>query len=958
MRHSILLLALLAAVPSARAAEQLVDANIRPAGTNAIQTLWNATPGRTYRLQSSTNLAAPWRDALPAPGTLTASSNALVQTFVTDTFARFFRVVAVDTEGPEIYRTEPAAGGIAVARAAILRAWLRDDTAIATNSLTLTLSNPTATNGPLTLADARLSFTNGLLTYSPTNTETLGAAGDLVTASLTVADTLGNQTTNFTWTFQLELPAVASTNIVFIGGGTGPQSTRIPQGRIPQSGPALTLVSSNASTFVFSFTGASSGVTNSMILVNSSLQSGYTVVVTNVTEYAVSNTVVVLTRPAKLAELIENGSLVSKTFSEVTTNAVVPQATLNSGLPLNYHHDLEQVVYQGGGLTIELLPGSAFDWNGKLDLGVNIRGFRLREFETSLSGAVTANLQARVSYTGTVSSSGSRGLITPITKRYGTLILTPIGPVPVWVDVVYEIDVGYRASATVTDSLTTGITGTKEILVGRRWSDAEGWSTPFTSPDATFTYTVPVFQAEVTADAKVWLQPKVTIYLYSVAGVSGELQPYLELAGNAHVNAGESSYDLSLYAGLTSTVGLNLKVWDEAWGAQPSHTFDLIPQTVLWHTNGSTLAPQITVQPLSVSVPSNSPVTFYVEAKGAAPLEYRWLRNGFYLTDDILRSGSRTTTLRTYHAKRYDAGIYTVEVRNSKGVTVSVPAALAVQDPAPPDMALVPAGMFQMGDSLDGLVNAVVHPVVVDAFFMDKFPVTKALWDEVYTWAINNGYDFDNSGSGKAINHPVHSVSWYDCVKWANARSEKEGRIPAYYTDTEQAIVYRSGRVNVSNDAVKWAAGYRLPTEAEWEKAARGGLTGKRFPWGDTISQSYANYTGGSESYDIASPGNHPSFNDGVYPYTSPVGSFAPNGFGLYDLAGNVWNWCWDWYDLYETGVQINPIGPASGHIRIYRCGSWDGSAFYTRSAFREGAVPDYNYYVRIGFRTVLPNRR
>ena len=125
MRHSIrLLLILLASLPSARAAERLVDANILPTGTNAIQTLWNATPGRTYRLQSSTNLAAPWRDALPAPGTLTASSNALAQTFALDTFARFFRVVAVDTEGPEVYRTEPAAGGIAVARAAVVRATL------------------------------------------------------------------------------------------------------------------------------------------------------------------------------------------------------------------------------------------------------------------------------------------------------------------------------------------------------------------------------------------------------------------------------------------------------------------------------------------------------------------------------------------------------------------------------------------------------------------------------------------------------------------------------------------------------------------------------------------------------------------------------------------------------------------------------------------------------------------
>jgi len=831
MKRFLPLLALaVVASHSLPAAEQLVDTTIRP-GTNAVQTLWNATPGRTYRLQATTNLTAPWLNALPGPGTLTASTNFLSQFLPTDAFARFFRVVAVDTDGPEVTRTEPAAGGIAVSRSATLRAWLRDDTGIATNSLTLTLANATSTNAPVTLTDARLSFTNGLLTYTPTNTETLGAAGDTVTARLTVADPLGNQTTNFSWSFQLELPAVASTNLVFIGGAGTAQVARQVQGPRLQSGPDLTLVSSNAATFVFSYTGASSGVTNGMILVNSSLQSGYTVVVTNFTEYAVSNTVVVLTRPAKLAELLQDGSLVSATFTEVTTNAIAPQDTISRGLPLNYHHDLAQTVYQDANLTVELLPGSAFDWNGRLDLGVNIRDARLREFETALVGTVTANLQARVSVTGAVNTSGSQRLAAPIRQRFRTLI----GFVPFWVDLVYEIYAGYSASATVTDTYTTGISGTKEIQMGRRWSDAAGWSTPFESPAASYSYTLPRFQAEATGNVKVWLQPKVTLYLYAASVVSADLQPYLELAGNAQVNAGEASFDLSLYGGLTSTVGLNLREWDDAWGAQPSHTFDLIPQTLLWHTNGSTLAPSITLPPQSVSVPSNSPVTFYVEAKGAAPLEYRWLRNGFYLTDDILRSGSRTTTLRIHHAKGYDAGSYTVEVKNAKGTKVSVPALLTIQAPVPTGMALIPAGVFAMGDAADNNLygNAPVHTVFVSAFYMDKYPVTKALWDEVYAWAVANGYSFEYGAQGKAANHPVHTVSWYDAVKWCNARSEKEGRTPAYYTDIGQTAVYRSGQVDVSSNGVKWNAGYRLPTEAEWEKAARGGLERAAVPVGE-----------------------------------------------------------------------------------------------------------------------------
>jgi formylglycine-generating enzyme len=287
-------------------------------------------------------------------------------------------------------------------------------------------------------------------------------------------------------------------------------------------------------------------------------------------------------------------------------------------------------------------------------------------------------------------------------------------------------------------------------------------------------------------------------------------------------------------------------------------------------------------------------------------------------------------------------------------------------NPPPNNMVLIPAGEFTMGDTFNEYSDALpTHTVYVSAFYMDKYEVTKALWDEVYTWAIQHGYSFDNSGYGKAANHPVVEVNWYDVVKWCNARSEKENRIPAYYTSAALTTVYRSGRVDIQNDWVKWNAGYRLPTEAEREKAARGGASGHRFPWTnvDTITHDQANYRSDSGfSYDISlTRGYHPSYQSGGEPYTSPVGSFAANGYGLYDMAGNVLEWCWDWYGHYSSSSQTDPRGPSSAGFpcRMIRDGSWFAWAANCKVTYRFWWSPSYANSEPYGqpgggFRTVL----
>jgi len=274
----------------------------------------------------------------------------------------------------------------------------------------------------------------------------------------------------------------------------------------------------------------------------------------------------------------------------------------------------------------------------------------------------------------------------------------------------------------------------------------------------------------------------------------------------------------------------------------------------------------------------------------------------------------------------------------------------------PPGMVLIPRGSFQMGDEFNEGAGweVPVHSVYVSPVFMDKYEVTKGLWDQVLAWALTNGYSFDNLGSGKAPTHPVQSINWFDMVKWCNARSESEGRKPAYYADSGLTQVYKTGQ---RAPAVDWSAGYRLPTEAEWEKASRGGVDGHRFPWSDvdTISHAQANYfSDPSFAYDISpTRGFNPAFDDGVMPFTSPVGSFAPNGYGLYDTAGNVWEWCWDYAGPYSSDPQTDPQGPLGGDTRVGRGGNWNYYAEHCRNGYRYGNPPNYSA-TNIGFRCAM----
>jgi len=310
-------------------------------------------------------------------------------------------------------------------------------------------------------------------------------------------------------------------------------------------------------------------------------------------------------------------------------------------------------------------------------------------------------------------------------------------------------------------------------------------------------------------------------------------------------------------------------------------------------------------------------------------------------------SGGPYTVRSLRNKTPYFFVVTAVNAAGESGDSAPVMAAPMARAPRP-ELVRIPAGPFRMGDNLDQTNYALpVHTVILDEFSIDRYETTYALWKEICDWAVVHGYEFDNAGQNGSTGHgnnlPVVMVSWYDAVKWLNARSEKEGRTPVYCIDDAQASVYRTGRVDLANAQVNWAAGgYRLPTEAEWEKAARGGVEGKRYPWGDELGAGRANDSMGC---------------------TVPVGIYPANGYGLFDMAGNVFEWVWDLgseqqgYHWAGEGAP-NPRGPDASDkgTRIRRGGGFSYGSRYLKCAERMFRKPTYTapYF---GFRSVAKKR-
>jgi formylglycine-generating enzyme required for sulfatase activity len=471
-------------------------------------------------------------------------------------------------------------------------------------------------------------------------------------------------------------------------------------------------------------------------------------------------------------------------------------------------------------------------------------------FDLDISATMEFDLTLHASWQNTWPFAASKGIGTPI-EQFWLLgwIPTPI-PIPVWAEAVWEFNLGVEGQVAAQASVTAGFASSWNLAFGTRLRNGQ-W-TPYANETVTATPYPLSWQGTGSGQVTGYVEPKLTVYLESLAGPTVDLKPYLELDVHACVQPGQAGVDAWLYDGLSGTLAVDVRFWDKDWVNLPS-----------WEL-----------------------------------FNLKWPIPGAHWS-------------------------YTTPVGNPMQTI--------------PNMVWIPCGTFVMGSptsEAERYSDETQHTVTLtQGFYMGKYAVRQG--EYLALMGSNPSYfttrDYNGNTIPPDLNRPVEQVSWNDAVAYCaalTAREQAAGRLPAGWV-------------------------YRLPTESEREYACRAGTT-TAFHYGNALHGGMANFCDNDE-YD-ASIGDIYFSNPAVpwLPRPTTVGSYQPNAWGLYDMHGNVWEWCRDWYGTYPSGTVTDPQGPASGSYHVFRGGGWYGSGWGCRSAVRYGIAPSDGDEDIVGFRVIL----
>jgi Sulfatase-modifying factor enzyme 1/Immunoglobulin I-set domain len=886
-----LICAMMTMVTISHAASPEVDISLTHPDT--FQFDWQAIPGQTYHVMTTTDMInGPWTDLTPG-GLVMPNVLGSYSYTTSDTFG-LFRIMKKDTNPPAISSLLPSADAIAVDSGTSVTIVLTDETGIDTNSIILSVAGWT----DLTLPSPYLSYNANTLIFTPPSS--LGGPGEVISDTLTVADVLGNTLTNYTWTFQLGRPVVATSDFLSL---SAPPSAPLsgPSKMSALAGDEYYITDVTDTEVIISYTGTPPVITVGDTLVSfDPAHPFYRKSVSSQTDTG-QQLITVLTTDLQLTDLVSTGSLSTTDFTTVDpiqTMGVMAAGTTN--MHVAFGDDLSgTVLWEDAGLKLHL-PSASWSFVGDVNVALDLYWLKLQSLDASASGMLTLDLDPEAIFYQAISGGGEKPLVAPVKKVFGAWA----GPVPVWVEVTMELNAGFTYSADVSGNAYTSIHAQKEIAFSVRMRESE-WSREFNNPALILEGDPITWNIEGNANAKVYVQPKLTILVYSVAGVGVDIKPYVELDGRYQSEPLE--WEWGLYMGISSTLSIENRI------GLPEPEWEMFNiRKLLLDDSYPDVAPSFIAPFPDRTVQVGQSLTLSAQASGMPAPSYQWYYNG-----DTMTWATSAEYIIPY-ANAGHTGTYSVQASNSSG-TVDASCYVTVTSGC--------AGMTWVYMNDPGVPD---HEGFTG--YMSRYETTNAQYCEFLNAALASGDIYISSNRAYGSNG-------------ANSGTDFVGQVyfETYAADEFSQIIYNSGSFSVrSRDGysmnnhpvvmVSWYGatafcnyyGYRLPTEWEWQAVAD--YDGSYiYGCGTTINQSKANYYNGG----YANPLGLASI-----PYTSPVNYYSSYGYGMNDMAGNVWEW----------------TSTVSGTSRVIRSGSWTYNFYECLVSDRTSFNPNITNY-GFGFR-------